>query len=122
MEHCLHHKDEELFLKSQKMKTLLLLLFVLGVEILAQKIRQSTSCRGIELPQSVDATISQFADDTTLICRDVNVLRENMNVLNKFNDISGRKLNKTKTTAMWIGSVKNNKTKPLFYIKILRTI
>ena len=89
------------------------LLFVLGVEILAQKIRQSTSCRGIQLPQSVEAKFSQFADDTTLICRDVDALSEDMNVLNKFSDISGLKLNKKKTKAMWIGSAKNNKTKPL---------
>ena len=41
-------------------------LFVLGVEILAQMIRQSTSCQGIELQQSVEAKISQFADDTPL--------------------------------------------------------
>lgn len=86
------------------------LLFVLGVEILAQKIRQSTSCRGIKLPQSAEAKISQFADDTTLICRDLNALRENMNVLNKFNEISGLKLNKKKTKAMWIRLAKNNKT------------
>ena len=46
--------------------------------------------------QSLEAKISQFADDTTLICRDENALRENMNVLNKFNDISGLKLNKKK--------------------------
>ena len=89
------------------------LLFVLGVEILAQKIRQSTDCRGIELSQSVEAKISQFADDTTLICRDINALNENMKVINNFNVISGLKLNKKKTKAMWIGSAKNNKTKPL---------
>ena len=52
------------------------LLFVLGVEILAHKIRQSASCQEIKLPQSVEAKISQFADDTTLICRDENALRE----------------------------------------------
>ena len=81
--------------------------------ILAQKIRQSTSCRGMKLPQSVEVKISQLADDTTLICRDVNAFRENMNVLNKFNVISGLELNKEKTKAMWIGSVKNNITKSL---------
>ena len=43
----------------------------------------------------------------------LNALRENMNVLNKFNEISGLKLNKKKTKAMWIGLAKNNKTKPL---------
>ena len=65
------------------------LLFVLGVKILAQKIRQSAGCRGIKLPQSVEAKISQFADDTTLICRDVDALKENMKVLSEYNAISG---------------------------------
>lgn len=74
---------------------------------------QSTSCQGMKLPQSVEAKISQFADDKTLICRDVNALRRNINVLNKFNEIAGLKLNKKKTKAMWIGSAKNNKTTPL---------
>ena len=36
-----------------------------------------------------------------------------MKVINEFNAISGLKLNKKKTKAMWIGSAKNNKTKPL---------
>ena len=36
-----------------------------------------------------------------------------MNVLNKSNEISGLKLNKKKTKAMWIGSAKNNKTNPI---------
>ena len=88
------------------------LLFVLGVEILAQRIRQCTSCQGLKLPESVEVKISQLADDTTLICRDVNALREKMNVLNKFNDISGLKLNKEKAKAMGIGLAKNNITKP----------
>ena len=90
-----------------------LLSFVLGVEILAQRIRLSTSCGGIQLPQAVEAKISQLADDTTLICSNVDALRENMNVLNKFNGISGIELKKKKTKAMWIGSAKNDKTKPL---------
>ena len=89
------------------------LLFVLGAEILAQKIRQSPGCRGIELPQSVEAKISQFADDTTFICRDTDALKENMKVLNDFRDISGLRLNKKKTKAMWIGSSKDNRTKPM---------
>jgi len=88
------------------------LLFVLGVEILAQKIGQSAGCRGIKLPQSVEAKISQFADDTTLICRDVDALKENMKVTSEFNAISGLELSK-KTKAVWIGSAKNNKAKPL---------
>ena len=80
--------------------------------ILAQKIRQSTSCRGMKFLQSVEAKISQFADDTTLICRDVNDLRENMNVLNKFNDISGLKLNKKKLKQFGLVQLKIIKPNP----------
>ena len=36
-----------------------------------------------------------------------------MSVLGKFGDISGLKLNRKKTKVLWIGSLKNNKTKPL---------
>ena len=37
-----------------------------------------------------------------------------MDLLNKFNEISGLKLNrKKKTKAMWIGSAENNKSKAL---------
>ena len=52
---------------------------------------------------------------------------QNLALLGKFGDISGLKLNRKKTKALWIGSWKNNKTKPLEInvskdpIKILRT-
>ena len=88
------------------------LLFVLGVEILAQKIGQSAGCRGIKLLQSVAAKISQFANDTTLICRDVDALMENIEDIRELNAISGLELNKNKTKAVWIGSTKDNKAKP----------
>ena len=88
------------------------LLFVLGVEILAQKIRQSASCQGIKLPQSVEAKISQFAGDTTLICRDENALRENMNVLNKFNCIFGLKLTRKKLKECGLVQLKIIKPNP----------
>ena len=48
----------------------------LGVEVMAQKVRQSLECQGIKLPQSTEAKISQFADDTTLICSDINALKK----------------------------------------------
>ena len=89
------------------------LLFILAVEILAQKIRQNPNIQGIVLPGSVEAKLSQFADDTILICKDVNSLRENISVLNEFGKNSGLKLNKKKTKAMWIGSLKENKTCPI---------
>ena len=65
------------------------------------------------MPGNKIAKISQFADDTTLICSDINALKGSMNVINNFSVISGLKLNKKKTKATWIGSTKNNETKPL---------
>ena len=59
----------------------------------------------------MEVEISQFADDTTLICRDTDALKQNMKVLNDFRDISGLRLNKKKTKAMWISSSKGNRTK-----------
>ena len=89
------------------------LLFILCVELLAQKIRQNPKITGIELPNFSEVKLSQFADDTTLICKDTMSLRECMVVLGSFGDISGLKLNSKKTTVMCIGSSKNNKTKLL---------
>ena len=63
-----------------------------------QKVRQSPEYQGIKLPQSTEAKISQFADDTALICSDIDALKESMNVINNFVAISGLKLNKKKKT------------------------
>jgi len=75
------------------------LLFVLGAEILAQKIRQSSECRGIKLPQNVEAKITQFADDTTLVCNGIEALKEHVHILDDFRKISGLKLNKKAQSA-----------------------
>ena len=78
-------------------------LFILSAELLAQKIRQSSKSKGIKLPGNVEVKLSQFADDTTLICKDIESLKENiMIIINKFSKISGLKLNKKKTKAIWI--------------------
>ena len=88
------------------------LLFILA--ILAQKIRQSSESKGIKLPNcSAEVKLSQFADNTTLICKDMQSVKDNIMIINSFGEISGVKLNKKKTKAIWIGSQKKNKTKRL---------
>ena len=42
-------------------------LFVLVVEILALKLRHDPDCKGTILPNSGEARLTQFADDTTVI-------------------------------------------------------
>ena len=58
-----------------------LLLFILCVEILSQKIRQNPKIKDIELPYSYEPKLSQFADDTTFICKDTPSLDESMSLL-----------------------------------------
>ena len=48
-----------------------------------------------------------------LYARTLILFRENISVLNEFRKNSGLKLNKKKTKAMWIGSLKENKTCPI---------
>ena len=88
-------------------------LFILAVEILALKIRQNTDCRGINLPNSYEAKLSQFADDTTVISRDIESLKSYLLTIENFGCICGLKLNTKQTKAMWIGSQKGNKNKIL---------
>ena len=54
------------------------ILFILSAELLAQKMRQSSKSKGIKLPNNVEVKLSQFADNTTLICQDIESLKENI--------------------------------------------
>ena len=86
-------------------------LFILSVELLALKIRHILECKGITLPNSQEVKLSQFTDDTTLVLSDIDSLKASLHHINTFGEISGLKLNATKTKAMWIGSKKGCKNK-----------
>ena len=103
------------------------LLFVLAVEILAIKIRQS-NIKGITLSKDPIANptnkvrhpnliqliikIQQFADDTTLFLKDSEDLDIALEIFQNFAKISGLKMNKQKTEAMWLGSDQDRHDKP----------
>ena len=89
------------------------LLFILAVELLAIKICQEPSCRGVALPDDQVVKISQFADDTTILTKNVESLKPYLQILDCFGIISGLKLNKKKTKAMWIDSMKDSNLKVL---------
>ena len=79
-------------------------LFILSVEILADAIRQKKEIRGITL-NGKEIKLSQYADDTTLILDgSEESLLEALNLIESFGNISGLKLNNSKTEAMWTGS------------------
>ena len=86
-------------------------LFVLAVELLACKIRQDKEIQGIKV-LGKELKLSQFADDTTLLNSNCNSVKQPIAVLDNFGDISGLKLNPSKTKALWLGSWRHRKDKP----------
>ena len=79
-------------------------LFILSVEILVDAIRQKKEIRGITL-NGKETKLSQYVDDTTLILDgSEESLLEALNLIESFGNISGLKLNNSKTEAIWTGS------------------
>ena len=79
---------------------------------MANKIRQSHLIKGVSLFGN-EIKLSQFADDTNLVCSDLLSVEKALQILDDFGDISGLRLNKEKTQAMWLGPWANKKVKPL---------
>ena len=79
-------------------------MFVLSAEILATKIRENKSIKGIFI-NNKEIKLSQYADDTTLILDGTKEsLIASLKTLDDFYEISGLKLNDKKTEAFWIGA------------------
>ena len=82
------------------------LCFIMAVEILAIKIRQTTAVKGIILPNHEEESIlklAQYADDGYLFVNDMNDVKEVCQILDNFSNISGLRLNYDKCKGMWLG-------------------
>ena len=90
-------------------------LFILSVEILASKIWQDNSICGVFIFHK-ELKVSQFADDTSLICSDLISVQNALLILSEFGILSGLKLNESKTKAPWLGPSKQRAEKPLNFI------
>ena len=86
-------------------------LFILAAELLACKIRQDNEIQGINI-FGKELKLSQFADDTTLLNSNCNSVNKAIAVLDNFGNISGLKLNPSKTKALWLGSWRHRQDKP----------
>ena len=84
-----------------------LYLFILCVEVLAEKIRETKSIKGIMISQNEVKKISQYADDTTIFLDgSKESLLAALQILENFRKMSGLKLNNKKAEALWIGVYK----------------
>ena len=80
------------------------LLFVICVEVLGIKVRSSQSLAGFNFgyPQK-PIKISQYADDGIMFLNNRNEVCSELNLLTKFGEISGLKLNMEKREGFWLG-------------------
>jgi len=83
------------------------LLFILAVEIMAEKIRGNDNIKGIKLPdnENTEAKISQLADDATIFLGNTNSVLLAIDEIIRFGKIAGTKLNEKKTIGMWLGKL-----------------
>ena len=78
-------------------------LFIICVEILALKIRNSQSVKGFKLG-NFEQKLDFYADDlTAYLDGSESSLKSIVNILDQFRDISGLKINLSKCKAVWIG-------------------
>ena len=77
-------------------------LFVLSAELMANKIHHSNNDKGVLLFGN-EIKLSQFADDTNLICSDLQSVEKALQILGDFGDISGLRLKKRKNTSYVVG-------------------
>ena len=86
-------------------------LFILAVEVLATKIRQDKTVRGITI-FGTELKISQFADDTSAFCDNLLSAQNLIAIVNDFGTYSGLKLNTSKTKAIWLGPWRDREDRP----------
>lgn len=87
-------------------------LFILAIEILAIHIRSNHDIKGVNF-FGEEIKLSIYADDMTAFLTDTISAENLLMLLQKFAQVSGLKINLDKTEAMWLGSCKGRRYKPL---------
>ena len=80
-------------------------LFLLAVETLAIAVRENSGIKGITI-EGEETKLLQYADDTTAVLSDTVSARALFKLLDLFGNLSGLRVNSSKTEGMWIGSLK----------------
>ena len=70
--------------------------FVIGIELLSGALQKDPTIRGIQVGQK-EIKITQYADDTMVLVRDLDSVSQLLKFLNSFKNISGLEVNKQKT-------------------------
>jgi hypothetical protein len=85
------------------------LLFIISVEILSTKIQNSQDIEGIYLETiNKHVKIKQYADDTTLILKNIESLENALHCVSEFSKCAGLNLNKSKSEGILLGPLFNS--------------
>lgn len=102
------------------------MLYILCVEVLAAKVRNTPAIEGFLLPGARGKCfkVGQYADDTTGFLKSLLSLRVLLDVISSYEKGSGAKLNRSKSEAMWVGSWKTHDDQPfgLTWVKKMRIL
>ena len=86
------------------------LLYIIQAEAMAASIRKDENIQGIKLPSpvntSLETRLSQFDDDTQFFCKNEDSLPHIFRNLKRYEEASGARVNKSKTTGLLIGRLK----------------
>ena len=82
------------------------LMFILCVEVLAIKVRNSSSLQGFRFGYQKPIKLTQYADDGILFLNNRMELGSALNILKKFGKLSGLNLNLGKCEGFWLGKDK----------------
>ena len=75
------------------------LLFVVRIELLARVLKKDPTIKGIKVSQK-EIKITQYADDATVLVRDLDSVTQLLKHLDKFKQISGLEIKTNKTEAL----------------------
>ena len=86
-------------------------LFIIAAEILATEIRNNNSICGVTI-KGKEIKIMQMADDTTIFVKDFVSLHRVLLIFELFSQMTGLRINKSKTEALKLGKYKDYKKTP----------
>ena len=96
-------------------------LFIICVEILAIKIRQDSKIKGFKIG-TFEQKIDFYADDlTAYLDGSATSLESLVEILDRFRDISGLKINLSKCKAVWIGKYRFSNDQMCEHLKLIWT-
>ena len=89
------------------------MLFIIAIEVLAQKISNSKEIEGIKIRNNKTVKLSQYADDTTVFLANAHSVNNLFVLLSRFEKCAGLKINVSKSEMLWLGSMRHRKDKIL---------